>query len=152
MCSSLLYRAWLVDVDKWLDLGQMTRAGRLVVLGVRVSPGILYLAPEGRHIELGRDRTIYTDRCERLATVRPSLRTDRLRWSDGRADGVFEVSEEARCGSRNGFVRIHHVPAELQVGLSETAPPLHAASVGGFRMSALLGCAAVAFPAVEDDF
>jgi two-component system, chemotaxis family, protein-glutamate methylesterase/glutaminase len=39
----------------------------------RVSPGILYLAPEGRHIELGRDRTIYTDRCERLATVRPSV-------------------------------------------------------------------------------
>src|SRR5262249_15712241 len=40
--------------------------------GEPVSPGILYLAPEGRHIELGRDRRIYTDRCERLATVRPS--------------------------------------------------------------------------------
>ena len=30
----LLYRAWVVDVDKRLDLRQMTRAGRLVVLGL----------------------------------------------------------------------------------------------------------------------
>jgi uncharacterized protein DUF1206 len=30
----LLYRAWVVDVDKRLDLRQVTRAGRLLVLGL----------------------------------------------------------------------------------------------------------------------
>jgi len=30
----LLYRAWVVDIDKWLDLRQMTRGNRLAVLGL----------------------------------------------------------------------------------------------------------------------
>ena len=34
VAAFLLYRAWVVDVDRRLDLRQMTRAGRLVVLGL----------------------------------------------------------------------------------------------------------------------
>ena len=30
----LLYRAWVVDIDKWLDLRQMARGNRLAVLGL----------------------------------------------------------------------------------------------------------------------
>ena len=41
--------------------------------GEKLRGGVVYVAPLGRHIEVCRDGTVYTDRSERLATVRPSI-------------------------------------------------------------------------------